>query len=70
MMAASMRAAWLPFDHAAKSVSDLRGWRRQVFAFANGLLSALSFSPFGIFPFLLLSFAVLVLLLDGAQSNT
>jgi apolipoprotein N-acyltransferase len=69
MTAASVRAAWPPVDSATRFVSDLRGWRRQAFTFVTGLLSALSFTPFGIFPLLLLSFAVLVLLLDGAQTE-
>lgn len=48
-------------------VRRLAGWRRFLFALAAGLLSALAFPPFGLFPLLLLSFAALVLLLDGAQ---
>jgi apolipoprotein N-acyltransferase len=52
---------------AGEFVRSLTGWRRHLLAFAVGLLSALSFAPFGIFPFLLLAFAVLVLLIDGAQ---
>ena len=49
-------------------VRSLTGWRRHLLAFTVGLFSALSFAPFGIFPFLLLAFAVLVLLIDGAQT--
>ena len=48
-------------------VRSLAGWRRHLLAFGAGLLSALSFAPLGLFPFLLLAFAVLVLLIDGAQ---
>jgi apolipoprotein N-acyltransferase len=48
-------------------VRNLTGWRRHLLAFALGLVSALSFAPFGIFPFLLIAFAVLVLLIDGSQ---
>lgn len=45
---------------------DLSPWRARLAAFIAGLLSALGFAPFGIFPLLLLGFAALVLLLDGA----
>jgi apolipoprotein N-acyltransferase len=48
---------------------SLRGWRRAAVAFVSGLLSALAFAPFGVFPLLLLSLAVLVLLLDGAHNE-
>jgi apolipoprotein N-acyltransferase len=53
----------------AEFMRALAGWRRFAFAFAAGLLSVLAFAPFGIFPFLLLGFAVLVLLIDGAQTK-
>jgi apolipoprotein N-acyltransferase len=56
---------WL--DAPGAFVRDLTGWRRFFLAFVTGLLSALSFAPFGLFPFLLLGFAILVLLIDGAQ---
>ncbi len=36
----------------------------------TGALSALAFAPFGIFPLLLLGYAVLVLLLDGVAAGT
>src|SRR5690348_16726092 len=54
---------------AAAFLRQLRGWRRLAVAFAAGLLSALGFAPFGIFPILLLSLAMLVLLLDGANAE-
>ncbi|MGN6515267.1 MAG: apolipoprotein N-acyltransferase [Rhizomicrobium sp.] len=44
----------------------LTGWRRLLAAFVAGALSALSFAPFEVFPLLLLGFAALVLLIDGA----
>ncbi|HEY1631139.1 MAG TPA: apolipoprotein N-acyltransferase [Rhizomicrobium sp.] len=50
-------------------VRALEGWRRALFAFAAGLLSVLAFAPFGLFVFLLLGFASLVLLIDGAQGH-
>ncbi|HSC18669.1 MAG TPA: apolipoprotein N-acyltransferase [Rhizomicrobium sp.] len=53
----------------ADFVRNLRGWRALALAFLSGLLSALAFAPFGIVPLLLLSLAVLVFLLDGAQSS-
>jgi apolipoprotein N-acyltransferase len=45
---------------------NLPPWRARLAAFVAGALSALGFAPFGIFPLLLLGFAALVLLLDGA----
>lgn len=48
---------------------DLTGWRRALAAWIAGLLSALAFAPFGLFPFLLLGVAALVLLIDGAQDE-
>jgi apolipoprotein N-acyltransferase len=54
---------------AGDFVRGLTGWRRRAFAFAAGLLSALSFAPFGVFPLLLLGCGALVLLIDGAQTS-
>jgi apolipoprotein N-acyltransferase len=48
-------------------IGGLTGWRRVLFAFACGAFSALGFAPLGFFPALLLGFAGLVLLLDGAH---
>jgi apolipoprotein N-acyltransferase len=47
----------------------LSGWRRLGVAFAAGALSALAFAPLEIFPLLLLGYAVLALLLDGADTR-
>ena len=47
-------------------VRALTGWRRFMLSFAAGALSAFAFAPLGVFPVLLLGFAVLLLLLDGA----
>jgi apolipoprotein N-acyltransferase len=58
--------AWLA--KAGDFVRGLNGWRRLLFALAVGLLSALGFAPFCLFPLLLLGFAALVLLLDGAMT--
>jgi apolipoprotein N-acyltransferase len=56
-------------QRAAAWLRGLRGWRRFAVAFASGVLSAFAFAPFGLFPLLLLSLGVLVLLLDGAHSE-
>ena len=50
-------------------VRGLEGWRRLLFAWAMGLVSALGFAPFNLFPLLLLGFAALVLLIDGARER-
>jgi len=50
-------------------IAGAKGWRRFLFAFAAGLLSALAFAPFGIFPALLFAYGVLVLLIDGAAAS-
>ncbi len=56
-------------DRAGSAVRGLDGWRRPLFAWGAGLVSALGFAPFGLFPFLLLGYAALVLLLDGARTR-
>src|ERR1700742_2718883 len=50
-------------------IRSLRGWRRAGLGFAAGALSALGFAPVEFFPALLLGFAVLLLLLDGADES-
>jgi len=50
-------------------VRGLSGWRRAGFAFAAGTVSALGFAPLEFFPALLLGFAALLLLLDGADES-
>ncbi|MBU6298300.1 MAG: apolipoprotein N-acyltransferase, partial [Alphaproteobacteria bacterium] len=57
------------FERTGLFVRGLEGWRRFWFAAAVGGISALGFAPFGLFPFLLLGFAVLVLLIDGARTH-
>ena len=47
----------------------LGGWRRLLLAFAAGAVSATGFAPLDFFPALLLGYAVLVLLLDGADAG-
>ncbi len=57
------------FVAAGDFVRVLTGWRRFLFAFAMGLVSVLSFAPFFVFPAMLLGFAALMLLIDGAQKS-
>jgi apolipoprotein N-acyltransferase len=59
---------WFALANKGDAVRALRGWRRLGLALVTGLLSALAFAPFGIFPLLLIAFALLVLLIDGAQN--
>lgn len=56
-------------ERISDSVRALTGWRRFVFAVVVGLFSALAFAPYGLFPFLLMGFGALVLLIDGAVSR-
>ena len=55
---------------AAERLRELAGWRRGLAALFAGLISALAFAPFNIFPALLLAYAVLVLLIDGASGES
>lgn len=52
---------------AGAFVRALKGWRRIGFAFAAGVVSALGFPPFNFFPALLVGFALVVVLIDGAE---
>jgi len=54
---------------AGNFVRSLSGWQRFSVALVAGLLSALAFAPFGIFPLLLMGFGVLVLLMDSARAS-
>ena len=51
------------------AIRGLTGWRRFLLAIAAGAVSALGFAPVEFFPALLLGFAALVLLLDGAKQS-
>jgi apolipoprotein N-acyltransferase len=51
-------------------VRKLEGRRAVLFAFAAGAVSALGFAPLAFFPALLLGYAALVLLLDGAAGQS
>ena len=53
-------------NRAGSWITALAGRRALVVAFAAGAVSALAFAPLNLFPALLLGYAVLVLLLDGA----
>ena len=54
---------------AGTGIREASGWRSYGLGFAAGLVSALGFAPFNIFPCLLLGFAVEVLLIDGTQKR-
>lgn len=54
---------------AGDALTALRARHRLLAAFAAGLISALGFAPFNLFPLLLLGFAALVLLIDGAMGE-
>jgi apolipoprotein N-acyltransferase len=64
-----MAAVFNALGRLGDVVRGLTGWQRFAFAFVAGLVSALAYAPFGIFPALLLGFAALVLLIDGAQAQ-
>jgi apolipoprotein N-acyltransferase len=72
-----MDSATAPLEYTnsfASGVGDffrgLRGWRRHGTALVFGLVSALAFAPFNVFPFLLAAFAVLILLVDGTRGQS
>jgi apolipoprotein N-acyltransferase len=50
-------------------VRGVAGWRRLAFAFAAGAVSATGFAPLEFFPALLLGYAILMLLIDGARAG-
>lgn len=50
-------------------VCGLTGWRRLLFSFVAGAISAAGFEPLNIFALLLLSYGALVLLIDGAAGK-
>ncbi len=59
--------AWLA--RLGIAIRGLTGWRRFLLAIGAGAVSALGFAPVEFFPALLLGFAALVLLLDGAKQS-
>jgi apolipoprotein N-acyltransferase len=50
-------------------IKGLSGWRRLLFAFVMGALSACAFAPLDFFPALLIGYGALVLLIDGADAG-
>lgn len=58
-----------PLARFGEFVRGLSGWRARLFAMAAGAASTLGFAPIDFFPLLLLGYATLVLLLDGAKST-
>jgi apolipoprotein N-acyltransferase len=52
------------------ALKEARGVRRLAVAAGLGAVGALGFEPFRLFPFLLLSYAALILLLDGASASS
>jgi apolipoprotein N-acyltransferase len=56
-------------ERAGGRVRSLEGWRAFWLALAAGAMSALAFAPANFFPALLLGYAALVLLLDGAAER-
>jgi apolipoprotein N-acyltransferase len=57
------------FSAIGTYLRGLDGWRARGFAFLAGGLSALGFAPIDAFPVLLLGYAALVILIDGAASS-
>src|ERR1700743_1672157 len=51
------------------SVRGLSGWRRLLFAFAAGVVSATAFQPLGFFPGVLFGYAAVVLFIYGADAG-
>ncbi|MFQ5563611.1 MAG: apolipoprotein N-acyltransferase [Parvularculaceae bacterium] len=56
-------------EQAAIAARNARGWRRRGLAFVAGAAGALAFAPFYALPLLVVSFCVLVLLLDGVAAG-
>jgi apolipoprotein N-acyltransferase len=56
-------------DRLALGLTQARGYRRLAIAAGLGAAGALAFDPFRAFPLLLLAYAALVLMLDGASTR-
>jgi apolipoprotein N-acyltransferase len=65
-----LRAPLDVLDRLALALTEARGYRRLGIAAGLGAAGALAFEPFRAFPLLLLAYAALVLLLDGASIGT
>jgi apolipoprotein N-acyltransferase len=57
------------FNRLALGLTQARGYRRLAIAAGLGAAGALAFDPFRAFPLLLLAYAALVLMLDGASAS-
>jgi apolipoprotein N-acyltransferase len=55
---------------AAEAVMLSHGWRRRLIALGAGAVGALALPPFGLWPILVVTFAVAVWLLDGAAGRS
>jgi len=64
------RLSFASLDSAAQYLANARGWRRALVAAAAGAFGTLAFAPFYVFPALLLAYAVLVFLIDGAAKSS
>ena len=58
------------FARLADIITLSSGWRRLLIAFVAGAVGVLSLPPFGLFPILIVSMSVAVLLIDGSVSKT
>jgi apolipoprotein N-acyltransferase len=56
-------------NRVASGLTQVRGYRRLAIAAGLGAAGALAFDPFRAFPLLLLAYAALVLMLDGANTS-
>jgi apolipoprotein N-acyltransferase len=56
-------------DRTAASLQRVRGIRRLLISAGVGVMGALGFEPFRVFPLLLLSYAALILLFDGVAPS-
>lgn len=65
----NLRATLALADRLFSVPLQLRGLRRFAFSMATGAAGALAFEPYRVFPLLLLSYAGLILLLDGASAG-
>ncbi len=62
-------AAWARLAQLRRLITGLTGWRRAATAVGAGALSVFAMAPFFFSPILIVSFTVLVWLLDGARAR-
>ena len=65
-----LAAAVYRLERFASTLSELRGWRRYLAAFAAGGASVLALQPYGFLPILFVTLPVFVWLLDGVGEPT